>query len=183
MIIGLTGRMAAGKGTVADLLREMGFEYHSLSDAIRAELKTRDLPETRANLTDVGNLLRREYGPGALAHRILPECDRGKRHIVDSIRNPVEVDVLQESDWPFILLCVDASAEVRYERLRERGRVGDVDSFEAFVAQENRELVSADPRTQQLIATEAKAEHRLVNDGSIGELRHSFEALMKSLGL
>ena len=37
-IIGLTGRNAAGKGTVATMLKKRSFEYHSLSDTLRNEL-------------------------------------------------------------------------------------------------------------------------------------------------
>ena len=183
MIVGLTGRMAAGKGTLAEVLMEKGFEYHSLSDAIRAELKVRGLPETRGNLTDVGNDLRNLHGPGALAIRILDECEAGKLHIVDSIRNPKEVDALRASDWDFVLICVEASLPVRYERLVARGRVGDVSSLEGFRAQEERELASADPRTQQLLATEAKADHRVSNDGSIESFHSGAQALLHQLGI
>ena len=35
MLIGLTGKYAAGKGTVAELLKEQGFAYHSCSDILR----------------------------------------------------------------------------------------------------------------------------------------------------
>ena len=42
-IIGLTGRNAAGKGTVADLLKKRDFIYHSLSDTLREELSKRNM--------------------------------------------------------------------------------------------------------------------------------------------
>ena len=35
MIVGLTGPNAAGKGVVADFLRERGYAYFSLSDIVR----------------------------------------------------------------------------------------------------------------------------------------------------
>ena len=38
MIVGLTGRNASGKGTVAAWLESQGFGYTSLSDAIRLYL-------------------------------------------------------------------------------------------------------------------------------------------------
>ena len=41
MIIGLTGKNAAGKGEVARFLQDKGFYYHSLSDVLREELKKR----------------------------------------------------------------------------------------------------------------------------------------------
>ncbi len=42
-IIGLTGRNAAGKGTIADLLKKRKFIYHSLSDTLREELKSQKI--------------------------------------------------------------------------------------------------------------------------------------------
>jgi len=181
MIVGLTGRMASGKGTLAEVLQEKGFVYHSLSDAIRTELSRRGLPETRGNLTDVGNDLRKESGPGALAIRILEECGDGHMHIVDSIRNPAEVDALRASKWDFVLICVEASLPVRYERLVARGRVGDVTSLEQFRDQEERELSSADPSTQQLIATEAKADHIVSNNKDIAAFKADVEELLSGL--
>src|SRR6266480_7098088 len=55
MIIGLTGKNAAGKGEVAKFLQERGFQFASLSDVLRDELKRRRLSITRDHLTKVGN--------------------------------------------------------------------------------------------------------------------------------
>ena len=63
MIIGLTGKNAAGKGEVAKFLETRGFHYFSLSDVLREELKRRRLAPTRDHLTRVGNELREHYGP------------------------------------------------------------------------------------------------------------------------
>ena len=41
MLIGLTGRNAAGKGEVAKHLQTKGFQYYSLSDVIRDEIRSR----------------------------------------------------------------------------------------------------------------------------------------------
>ena len=49
-IIGLTGRNAAGKGTIADLLKKRKFIYHSLSDTLREELSHKSMEESRDNL-------------------------------------------------------------------------------------------------------------------------------------
>ena len=57
-IIGLTGRNASCKGTVASFLKKSSFVYHSLSDTLRNELKRRNLEESRDNLIMIGNSLR-----------------------------------------------------------------------------------------------------------------------------
>ena len=58
MIIGLTGRNAAGKGAAADFLKSKGFTFHSLSDVIREEVKRRGLELTRDALIATGPELR-----------------------------------------------------------------------------------------------------------------------------
>jgi dCMP deaminase len=181
MLIGLTGKYAAGKGTVAEALKARGFGYHSCSDILREELRARGVAESREALLALGNELRRAGGPGELARRLTPRLADGADHIVDSIRNPAEVEALRELDG-FVLLAVDASPDVRFTRLRARNRIGDPETYAAFQALEDRELVSDDPTTQQLNATIALADHHLHNDGEIGELHATLAALLTQLG-
>ena len=180
MLIGLTGKYAAGKGTVAKALEGRGFDYHSCSDILREELQVRGVAESREALLALGNELRRAGGPGELARRLTPRLRAGGDHIIDSIRNPAEVEVLRALPG-FVLLVVDAEPRVRFERLRQRARIGDPETFEAFQALEQRELVSDDPTTQQLTATIALADHTLRNDSGIEELTCTLEALLRQL--
>ncbi|PIE19549.1 MAG: hypothetical protein CSA66_02275, partial [Proteobacteria bacterium] len=78
----------------------------------------------------------------------------------------------------FFLVGVDADQRLRFERLLGRGRQGDPTTFEAFVDREERENQSADPTTQQLLATFALADEVLVNDGGLDELRLAVDALV-----
>ena len=178
MIVGLTGKFAAGKGTVAERLKSLGYRYHSLSDILREELAERGVPEGRDALREIGNELRQEGGPGALARRLLERLSDGGAHIVDSIRNPAEVEELRRLEG-FTLIAVDAPARVRYERLRMRDRIGDPQTWEAFQEMEAAELVSDDPTTQQLLATLALADHSMENSGSIADLDARLNALLE----
>jgi dCMP deaminase len=180
MIIGLTGRFAAGKGTVAAMLGDRGFRYHSLSDILREELVTRGVPEGREALMHLGNELRQAGGPGVLADRLLERLEEGGDHTVDSIRNPEEVRRLRTLSG-FTLVGVDADPRVRYERLRERDRQGDPVSWVAFQALEAAETVSDDPAKQQLAATWALRDGTLRNDGTEDDLRAGLEALLGHL--
>ena len=77
MIIGLTGKNGSGKTEVSEYLKSRGFEYHSLSDEIRDEIRRRGLEITREVLIEVGNDLREKFGPGVLAERILSNLGAG----------------------------------------------------------------------------------------------------------
>ncbi len=177
MIVGLTGKFAAGKGTVAELLKERGFVYHSLSDVLRDELRARGTPESRESLLALGNELRAADGPAALAIRIQAKLRDGRRHIVDSIRTPAEVEVLRQLPG-FFLLGVDADPQVRFRRLRARARVGDPETFEHFAALEARESASSNPASQQLHATWALADEIVDNGGTVETLHASVEAVL-----
>lgn len=179
MIIGLTGKYAAGKGTVAEVLIERGFRYHSLSDIIREELAASGQIESREALLAMGNALRRDGGPGVLAERLLGRLRDGD-HIVDSIRNPAEVIALRTLAG-FTLIAVDADPRVRFERLKGRARIGDPTEWEAFAALEAKETQSADPRAQQVAATLAMADRVIMNDGDMAALHASVEALLGQL--
>ena len=169
MIIGLTGRNGAGKGTVADWFQQRGFAFTSLSDVIRADLRDRGLAITRDHLIVAGRRLRHNGGPGVLAERILELIPADADFVVDSIRNPAEVDVLRTRTG-FVLLEVAAEERTRYQRMIARARSGDATSFEEFQRQEHAELQSADSAAQQLVATAAMADHVVPNDGPVAEL-------------
>jgi dCMP deaminase len=177
MVLGLTGPNAAGKGTVASHLTRKGFTYHSLSDILREELEIRGMPPTRENLIAVGNELRAEHGAGVLAERIRARLTGND--VVDSIRNPAEVEVLRGVPG-FLLLAVDAPIRTRFARAMERARPGDGMSLEEFRAKEALENTS-DPTRQQLAATFALADRTLTNESDFDALYSQVEEILRSL--
>ena len=181
MIIGLTGKMAAGKGTVAGYLVEQGYVYHSLSDVLRGELERRGVPESIPNLIDVGNELRTIEGPGVLGKRILKmiqDADENKA-LADSIRHPAEIQALRHIQ-EFYLIGVDAPQAIRYKRMAARGRSGDEMTFDQF--QENdKQLKSDDPNSQQILDCLKQADYTIVNEGSLDELRQKIDSILKEM--
>src|SRR5581483_5650524 len=128
MLIGLTGRNAAGKGEVARYLQRKSFYYYSLSDAIRDEIRSRGEEPTRERLIIVGNELRQKYGASVLAERILAKIEDDRHYIIDSIRNPSEVTAFSEAKH-FKLIRVEAPAQVRFQRLLSRQRESDPKTY------------------------------------------------------
>jgi len=180
MIIGLTGRNGSGKTEVSDYLRARGFEYHSLSDEIRDEIRRRGREITREVLIEVGNDIRSKFGPGILAQRILQRLGHDRNYVIDSIRNPSEVEVLKQRE-DFTLVSVEADAVVRFERSKKRGREGAAPTLSQFLQEEGRELDSADPASQQLLATGRLADIIVSNNGTLGDLHHQLDALLPRL--
>jgi len=183
IVFGLTGKNASGKGTVAEILKKKNFTYHSLSDSLRDELKSLKKEETRENLIDIGNELREKGGPGVLADKLIPKLNFENNHIVDSIRNPLEVITLRKETLlrRFFLISVDANSRLRYDRLCSRGRIGDTDSWEKFVEQEKKEENNDDPNKQQLSRTMQMADYNIDNSGTLQELEAQVNKIISSL--
>ena len=183
IVFGLTGKNASGKGTVAEILKKKNFTYHSLSDSLRDELKSLKKEETRENLIDIGNELREKGGPGVLADKLMPKLNSENNHIVDSIRNPLEVISLRKETLlrRFFLISVDANSKLRYDRLCSRGRIGDTDTWEKFVEQEKKEENNDDPNKQQLSRTMEMADYSIDNSGTLEELEAQVNRIISSL--
>src|SRR5215472_3909944 len=115
MLIGLTGRNASGKGEVARYLQRKSFYYYSLSDAIRDEIRSRGEEPTRERLIIVGNELRQRYGSSILAERVLAKIEDDKHYVIDSIRNPAEVETFPTATH-FNLNRIEAPSEIRYQQ-------------------------------------------------------------------
>ena len=183
MIIGVTGSYASGKDSVAEYLIKKGFQHFSLSDEIRKELKKRKIKETRQNLIKLGNELRKKHGNEILAKRIIELISKNnknlnKNYLVSSIRNIGEVNELKKT-CSFILVWVDALPKIRYNRLINRQRTGDLQTFEEFIKSENLEK-SEDPNKQQLHKVKEMADIIIDNSGTLEEL---YDELDKKLGV
>ncbi|MBI2930631.1 MAG: AAA family ATPase [Planctomycetes bacterium] len=180
MIIGLTGRNAAGKGAAADYLKTKGFTYHSLSDVIREEVRSRGLEPTRDNLIATGRELRARYGTGYLAEKIMERLEPGHNTVVDSFRHEDEVAGFRKAS-EFHLLAIQANPEIRFERIRKRGRENDPKTYDQFMELEKMEATSLQAEGQNLTATEALADHIVQNNGTLEELHRALSALIPRL--
>ncbi len=179
MIIGLTGRNAAGKGEFAAYLRKKGFTYLSLSDEIRKVAAEKSIEPIRENLINLGNSLRKRYGASYLAFRVNKKIskDKEKNYIVDSIRSPAEVKELKKNK-DFVLIGVDAPVEIRFERSRKRARQGDAKTLEEFEAMEKKENLKKESG-QQLDRCFEMADVYVSNEGSLTELHKIIDDLLK----
>ena len=184
MIIGLTGKNAAGKGEIAIHLKSKGFAYFSLSDALREEATRRKLDHSRDNLISLGNELRKKFGNGILAERInekiKEEKTKGSRDfVIDSIRNPGEIDELRKNEG-FLLVGVVTDEKIRFQRLLKRGRIGDATTFEEFTKHEEREN-NNEESGQQLDKCIAMADRHISSNGTIEQANKEFDEWIEGL--
>ena len=180
MIVGLTGRNGSGKGEAVRFLQYKSFYPYSLSDVIREEVRMRGLEITRERLIEVGTELRTEGGTAVLAERILERIENDKNYVIDSFRHPDEVKAFKaRSD--FRLIFVEAEPEVRFQRVKDRGREKDATTVEEFLEIEGREVAAEDWHGQQLQAVEEVADFAINNNGSLGQLQEQISSLLQDL--
>lgn len=180
MIIGLTGKNAAGKGEVAAFLKDKSFYYYSLSDVIREALEHQKIAITRDALILTGNELRAKFGPDVLARRIMERLDPNRNYVIDSIRNPAEILALKESRR-FVLLNIEAATQTRFERIKKRARENDPQTLDEFQLKEDAESRNLAEHKQSIEACQELADHTITNDGTVEELQQKIQELVSRI--
>ncbi len=182
LILGLTGTHGSGKGEVGRYLVQKGFKYYSCSDELREEARKLNLPETRENLgIIIGDKLRNDFGKGVLGKRIFEKILKEKVQlaVVDSLRLIDEVNELRKSK-KFYLIYVDASIELRYQRIIERKRITDNLSLEEFKKTEEKERYGKNTLMKMQDCYD-KADFKIINDTNVNELHKKIEYILKKL--
>ncbi len=182
MLIGLTGRIGAGKETLTEFLRDKGFIYFKTSKLLKEELGNRGLEITRKNMQDLGDELREEYGAGVLMKMLLKKVYPDKNYIIDSLRNAGEVEFLRENVNNFVLIGVDAPQKLRYKRIIERGKESDPKIWEEFLKVDDRDFYDeSNPLGQQVGRCMELADYVVVNDGDLKKSMKEIERIWEEI--
>jgi dephospho-CoA kinase len=171
MITGLTGRIASGKGVIAEFLKEKGFEYFTLSNEVREEAKKRGIPIERKTLQDLGNLMREEEGLGVLIKRVIRKMEENKDYVIDGIRNTGEVEELRKAfKENFYLISTDADLELRWRNMQNRGKESDPKTFEGFLEIDKRDAGENLGNGQQVKKCMELADYHILNNSTLEDL-------------
>ncbi|AFN03160.1 hypothetical protein PFC_00935 [Pyrococcus furiosus COM1] len=188
LIIGIAGKIAAGKTTVAKFLEELGFCRISCSEPL-VDILTGNIspyswvPEvdfkgepTRENLIKLGRLLKEKYGEDILIRLAVDKLRHCENIAIDGVRSIGEVEAIKKMGGS--LIYVEAKPEIRFERLKLRGAEKDkgINSLE--------DLLKFDEWEESLYKTsELKkvADFIIVNEGSLEELKKEVEEIVRSL--
>lgn len=178
MIIGITGTLGAGKGTVVEyLVKTRGFKHFSVRDFLNAEIDKRGLEHNRNVMLEVANDLRATRGPGYIAEQLLVEAQEyGGDAVIESIRSLGEANHLREHGA--LLWAVDADLNTRYERITKRQSETDKVTFEKFKQDEADEFANTEPSKNNIQAVMKMSDAVLFNDTTPEELYVQVEAAL-----
>lgn len=167
LVIGLSGMPGSGKSLVVETAKELGYDIVTMGDVIREETKKRGLELNPQNVGKVMLALRAEGGNYVIAEKCVPkiQAQPSRRVLVDGLRSLYEADIFKAHFHSFTLVAVHAPPEIRFERLKVRGRSDDPQDWAVFHERDMRELGVG------LGNVIALAEQIIVNDDSIERFR------------
>lgn len=181
MIIGVVGPIASGKSVLVEYLIDKGFINLRVSDEIKEIATKRGIAHERGPLQNLGNELREKYGPGFLAERVMEKIKPGKNYVIDSIRNPGEIEIFRNMD-EFIVIGVDSPPEDRLRRIVSRNKSGDPKTIEEIKDMDARDRGAGEKSSgQQVGACYDMSDYQLMNDGTMEALAEKISQLMANL--
>jgi dephospho-CoA kinase len=179
MIIGITGSLGGGKGTVVSYLKQKGFSHYSSSGYLIELLTARGEVIDRDAMNRVANELRAHNPAGVPAATYARyEAEDGESDaIFESLHSVPEVEFIKSIGG--VVLAVTADPDIRYERIRRRGSVKDDVTKEQFIAQQVREEAgSHDPNKSNIFDTIKAADYVLENNGSLATLHAAVDTFL-----
>ena len=184
IIIGITGTLGAGKGTLVEYLKEhKGFLHFSVRDFLVEELQLRSMDVNRDTMTSLANELRANHSPSYITDQLYQQAKQaGQNSIIESIRTPGEITSLR-AKGDFYLFAVDANPKVRYKRISLRKSATDNIDFETFLANEKREMTATDPNKQNLSKCIDEADFVFDNNGDLDKLYEQLVIVLKELNI
>jgi len=184
LIIGITGTLGAGKGTIVEyLVKEKGFVHFSVRRFITEEINRQGLPVNRDSMVTVANRLRASNSPSYIIDQLYEQAMvSGKNCVIESIRTPGEVESLRKKE-NFVLFAVDADPMLRYDRIVMRNSETDRIPFATFIANEEREMQSNDPAKQNIGKCIEQADHIFYNNSTVPDLHKRLESELAQLDI
>jgi predicted RNA binding protein with dsRBD fold (UPF0201 family)/dephospho-CoA kinase len=178
LVIGFVGFPGSGKSEATSIAVAKSFLPVVMGDAVRSFMREQGIELSEKNVGIVANQLRAKHGMDAIAKMCIPTVRSlsPENVVIDGLRGLAEVAAFdKELTNDFTLIAISARPEIRFQRVRGRGRPDDASSFEQFKEKDERELAWG------LEAALAAAKYCVQNDGTLNEFKTAVSDLLERL--
>jgi dephospho-CoA kinase len=170
LTIGITGPTGAGKTTAAKYLASTyGLSYLRYSEVL-SEMSPEPTPD-RQTLREFGLDIMSRGMQSTLNQKLLTKMQSGINYVIDGLRHPIDFDTLSTRP-PFYLLYIDASPQIRWQRLISRDKSKTWEEFSAI----DKQLVES-----YLPILKEKAYKTLLNEGHMTEFHADLDAVFSDI--
>jgi len=187
-IIAIVGMAGAGKSTVADMLVKKGYGYIRLGQITLDIIKEKGLEPTEENERPIREYIREEHGMAAFATLNFVNIDELLKKgdvVVDNLMSWEEyLEFKKKYSDNFSTLAVFATAKIRTNRLSLRKYDPIKDPWmrnRPFSKIETMRRDHAEIVELNKAGPIAMADHTIVNEGTVDELRASVKEFLESL--
>ncbi len=183
MLIGITGSIGGGKGTLVNYLSKFkSFAHYSSSDLLTKILEERGEVVDRDGMNRVANELRANNPAGVPAETYKQYLLDGspKDAIFEALHSVPVAEFIKNKGG--VILAITANSDARYNRIKGRGSVKDKVTKEEFIVQQQREeLGSNDPNKSNIFDVIKMADYVIENNGTIKELKEKVDAILQKI--
>ncbi|MEM0147298.1 MAG: AAA family ATPase [Candidatus Micrarchaeaceae archaeon] len=186
MILCIVGQIAAGKSTVAELMRKKGYKIIEMGDVVREEMEMRGLEVDSKSLRNFATELRSAHGNDIVARLALKKLKKidGNKVAITGMRSTYEEAYFKKNIKNLIVVAVLAPERIRFERVKKRRKPDDPKSINEFRNIEKKELRGFSKGNdlshgiQHAIET---ADYVLLNTGTPSQLKKDVYQLLKAI--
>ncbi len=187
MILVVVGLPGSGKSTVAEMLREEGFDVIEYGDIWRELLKKAHVPmkDPRATREFTANL-RRKYGKDVYSRHAVRKLRKSMRHVVlMGLRSTYELDYLEKRVKKIDIIAIRSSFQTRFGRMKRRGKPEDPRTLVDFRWLETREKRGFLPDKKEekhgVLVIMNKAGHTINNNGTKEQLKKNLDRVLSEI--
>ncbi len=176
MMLCITGLPGAGKSEVGAILVEKGFAEVEMSASIREKMREQGIEASNVNLREFSLRIRKEYGGDIVARWAMESIKKlgTDKVLIVGIRGEDEARYFK-SQGELKIILVTAPDDLRFERLKARGRPDDPKTKTDFDYREEKE------RQFGIEGIMARAQYVISNSGTMDLLKEDVNALLERI--
>ncbi len=177
MIICITGMPGSGKTLVSGYLMDKGFKILEMGDAVRHMMHEEGLEINNINIREYATGMREKHGKDVFARKMVELINNANADVVISgVRSVYEIDCFRSHLPHIVMVAIISPKQVRYMRLKTRGRKDDPKKMSDFDYREREET------SWGIKNAISASDYFVLNTGTMKDLKSSIKELMEIIG-